>query len=344
MKSIILAALMATAPLTAPAHADDASLAAKVAALGRINSASSATLSPDKRMLAYLSNASGSPQIWVRDLVDSKSDRQLTNLPDPVGDMFWSPRGDWIAYTVAPGGGLNTQIWLVKPDGGGARRLTSGGKENNALFGWTRDGSRLMVNSNKDHPAAQDAGLIDVATGRWTAITSNKGNNYPADVRGERAIVRRLIGRGDVNAYAVDLGSGAETLLTPHDGKAETDWGQLSADGRTVYLASNVGRDRAAFGSTTIGADGSAGPIRYFAARDDAVAESALLSSDGKVAALTWNVNGRSELAWFDPARSCRSTSHSRLSSAATAAVWSWSVWPPTERPTSIWWTSRRER
>lgn len=298
---LAIALLSAAVPM-AVLHAQETSLAVKVEALGRIQSASSASLSPDARMIAYLSNKSGSPQVWIRDFRDPKADRQLTNLPDPVGNMFWSPRGDWIAYTVAPGGGLNTQIWLVKPDGSGTRRVTRGGKENNALFGWTRDGTRLMVNSNKDHPAAQDAALIDVATGKWTVVSADKGNNYLSDVRGDRAIVARLIGRGDVNGYAIDLKTGKETLLTPHDGKAESDWGQLSEDGRTVFFASNVGRDRAAFGTVRIGADGTPGAIQYVARRDDAVAESGVLSRNGRIAALIWNANGRSELEWLDTA------------------------------------------
>jgi len=297
---MITAALCAIT-LAGGARAQD-DIAAKVAAFGRINSATSPTLSPDGTQLAYLSNQSGSPQIWVRGLNDRMAPRQLTALPDPVGAVMWSPRGDWIAYTVAPGGGLNVQIWVMKPDGTGAKRLTAGGKDNNALFGWTRDGAALTVNTNKDNPAAQDAALIDVASGRWRKITTDKGLNYPTDVRGDRALIARVVGRGDDNGYVVDLTTGSETLLTPHSGKATSGWGELSADGRTVYLLSNVGRDRQAFGRIAIAADGSAEPIAYLARRDDAVADDAMLTDDGTRAALLWNVGGRSELAWLDTA------------------------------------------
>ena len=299
MKTLARAMACGWLALGGPVSAQDAAVAAKVAALGRIQSASSPTLSPDGRRIAYLSNASGSPQIWVRDLAGS-APRQVTNLPDPVGAVFWSPTGERLAYSVAPGGGLNTQIWVANVDGGGARRLTPGGKENSALYGWTRDGRRLMADSNKDNPAARDAALIDANTGAWTMLTANKGLNGISDVRGERAIVGRLLGRGDTNGYLIDLKTGAETLLTPHDGQAETDWGELSPDGRTVYVISNVGRDRQAFGTIALGANGRPGAIRYVAERDDAVAESAVLSDDGRIAALVWNAGGRSELAWLD--------------------------------------------
>lgn len=296
-----IAGLALLAALAQPAAAQTPDLAARIAALGRINNAGFPTLSPDGRRMAYLSNESGSPQIWVRDLAGGPA-RQVTRLADPIGQVFWSPTADRLAYTVAPGGGLNTQVWVMDADGTGPRRLTPGGKENNGLAGWTRDGTRLMVDSNKDNPVARDPALIEVATGRWTVLATNKGLQSVADLRGDRAVMGRLLGRGDSDTYLIDVATGRETLLTPHDGKAETDWGELSPDGRTVYFISNVGRDRAAFGTIALAPDGTPGPIRYLAARDDAVAEAAVLSDDGRTAALMWNAGGRSELAWLDTA------------------------------------------
>ena len=301
MTKLTFAIVCGLAALAAPVSAQEAGLAAKVEAFGRINSATSPSLSPDGRRMAYLSNESGSPQIWVRD-ARTGTVRQLTKLPDPVGSVYLSPKGDQLAYTVLPGGGLNTQVWVMNADGSSAKRLTPGGKENNGLSGWSRDGSALLVNSNKDNPSARDPALIDPATGKWTVLASNKGLNGIADLRGDRAVVTRLLGRGDNNAYLIDRGTGSETLLTPHRGKAETGWGELSPNGKTVYVISNVGRDRQAFGKIALDKNGKPGPIRYFAERPDAVAESAVLSDDGRMAALVWNVGGRSELAWLDTA------------------------------------------
>lgn len=294
-------ALLLGASLASPAYANDEALKARVEALGRINSATSPTMSPDGRYLAYLTNLSGSPQIWVRDLRNGTA-RQITKLDDPVGAVYWSPKGQFLAYSVLPGGGLNTQVWISNADGSGAKRLTAGGKENNGLAGWSRDGTSLFVDTNKDNPSARDPALINVATGKWIKLASGKGLNSIADMRGNRAVVIRLLGRGDTNAFLVNRTSGAETLLTRHEGKAETSWGDLSPDHRRIYVVSNVERDRQAFGSIALDINGNPGPIRYFATRDDAVAENAVLSPDGRIAALFWNVGGRSEMAWLDTA------------------------------------------
>jgi Tol biopolymer transport system component len=116
MTKLKFAILGGLAALAAPAPARDSGLAAKVKAFGRINSATSPSTSSDGRRLAYLSNESGSPQIWVRDLRSGVA-RQITRLSDPVGSVYWSPKGDQLAYTVLPGGGLNTQVWVMNADG-----------------------------------------------------------------------------------------------------------------------------------------------------------------------------------------------------------------------------------
>jgi Tol biopolymer transport system component len=64
-----------------------------------------------------------------------------------VQSVHWSPSGDWLAYDVAPGGGLNVQIYVMKPDGSSVKRLTAGGDENNQLHGWTRNGRFLRAAS-----------------------------------------------------------------------------------------------------------------------------------------------------------------------------------------------------
>src|SRR5262245_24746264 len=115
--------------LPAVAAADDPDLVTRMAKVGRC---AAPALSPDGKTLACICDLSGTPQVWSVPTAGGWP-TQLTALDDPVGDVAWSHDGSWLAYAVAPGGGLNVQIYVMRPDGGGAHVVTEGGKTNNFL-------------------------------------------------------------------------------------------------------------------------------------------------------------------------------------------------------------------
>jgi dipeptidyl aminopeptidase/acylaminoacyl peptidase len=190
-----------------------------ITAIANIRSAASPSYSPDGKHIAFISDQTGVPQVWVVSATGGLP-LQLTSLSDPVQSVHWSPAGDWLAYDVAPGGGLNVQIYVMRPDGSQVKRLTAGGQDNNRLRGWTHDGKRIRAASAAANPAALQALLIDPQTGTFTPFGRAIGISRITDVSrdGRRAVVWRLAQRSDSNLFLVDLQSGAETLLTPHEG------------------------------------------------------------------------------------------------------------------------------
>src|SRR5262245_52972261 len=123
--------LVSTAQTSAPAPTTS-DVAATVARMARIGSASRPTFSPDGKWLSYISNISGMPQVWIVP-AEGGYPRMVTNGDDPVVDAEWSPASDWLAVTIAPGGGLNTKGYAVKLTGTGLRRRTGGGKRDTGI-------------------------------------------------------------------------------------------------------------------------------------------------------------------------------------------------------------------
>jgi dipeptidyl aminopeptidase/acylaminoacyl peptidase len=275
-------------------------LQALVASMTEIGSYRSPSFSPDARRVAFISDVSGLPQVWMVP-TEGGTPAPVTNFDDPVERVLWSPGGDWLAFSIAPRGGMNKQLYVVRPDGTGLRRLTDGGRENNFMGVWTPDGRALTMSSNRRMFSAGDAYLVDVATGKQRRVIKNRGLGGFIDVTrdGKYGLLYRLVQRGDDNLFLVDLARPREVLLTPHEGPGTFN-GKFSADGRVVYLQSNKDRDRMAFARVEIGRDNQPGPIELLAARDDAVLESFDLNYQGTLAALVWNVAGRSDLELFD--------------------------------------------
>lgn len=271
-----------------------------VALMAKIGACWSPSFSPDSKQIAFVSDLTGIPQIWTVS-ASGGWPTQVTALDDRVGVVEWSPDGEMLAFSVAPGGGMNQQVYLVKPDGTAMRRLTDGGKETNWLGGWTFDSKRLTLASNRRSAGAMDAYLADIATGELKLIAINKGVGRFTDTSrdGQRALLARTISRGNNNLFLVDLSTGDETLLTPHDGPGSFS-GRLSPDGKSVYLSSNKNRDLSAFAKVKLDAKNKPGEIEVLAERKDAELASLVLNEQGTRAALVWNVAGVNQLDFMD--------------------------------------------
>lgn len=176
--------------------------------------------------------------------------RQVTAGSDPVNAVRWSPAGDWLAYSVLPGGGLNAQIYVARPDGSAVRRLTDDGKDNNWLGEWTDDGRFLTITSNRRSPATMDVYLVEPSTGRLDRLADLEGVGDGTSRDGRRLLLTRLRNRGDNDLYLLDRSSGKETRLTPHQPPSSFS-GALAPGSKAVYLSSNEGRDLTAFARST---------------------------------------------------------------------------------------------
>jgi dipeptidyl aminopeptidase/acylaminoacyl peptidase len=268
--------------------------------MARVGNANSPSFSPDGKWISFISNLSGVPQVWIVP-TEGGYPRMVTNSDDPVIGADWSPASDWLALTVAPGGGLNSQVYVVHPDGTGLRLLTNGGKDNNGFDAWTEDGTKIAINSSRLDPASRDSFLIDLKSGAVNLISKNPGVGGIGSISrdGRKALLFRLRSRGDDNLYLLDLASGKDTLLTRHDGLA-TFVGELTPDGSTVYVSSNKDRDLSAFGRIRMAADGAPGNIEILVERSDGELVSLTVNKQGTLAALLWDIQGRNELSFYD--------------------------------------------
>jgi Tol biopolymer transport system component len=159
-----------------------------------------ASWSPDGLRIAFSGDTdAGNRDIHVID-ADGNNLRRLTTETTVDVQPEWSPRGELIAYVAAPrpaDRGTEGGVFVMKPDGSGARRiwaaLASGGV-------WSPDGTDLLIHSS---PST----LVDVATGAATKPLPQGALDGTFAPDG-RSILYRLREEGPQAAwsiYAIDL-------------------------------------------------------------------------------------------------------------------------------------------
>jgi dipeptidyl aminopeptidase/acylaminoacyl peptidase len=212
-----------------------------------IRSATSPTFSPDGRRIAFLLNETGTPQVWIINADGSGEPRQLTNYPDRVDFVAWSPTSDWLIFGKAVGGNENAQFYLLAPDTGEIKPLTDEPKIRHNFGGWSHDGKKISYSSNKRDPNFFDVYVMDVSTGREELIYQQNGSNNPVawSFDDRQIIVSRENEQLslDNDLYLVDLATKQATHLTPHTGAAQFENVHFTRDGSGIILTTNVGRE-----------------------------------------------------------------------------------------------------
>lgn len=262
--------------------------------MAKIGCCWSPTFAPDGEQLAFVSDLSGSPQVW-RIPVSGGFPLAVTAFDEQVKRVIWSPAGEWLAVESAPGGGMNTQIDMVRPNGAERSRLTAGGISNNWLGGWTKDGRALLFSSNMDQPDAMECFRISVDSGSLEKLAVGAGTATIEDAGSDNSqlLVKRVAYRGDNNIFLVNSDAEGERLLTAHDPPASFENARFSHDGRAIYLISNRDKDMACLCRLSLICDSGWEVVR---AREDAELVEFALNGDGEQAALVWNVAGAHEL------------------------------------------------
>jgi Tol biopolymer transport system component len=123
---------------------DPVSTVALIASNGRNHSA---RYSPDGLRIVFVSDRSGSWEIWVSDS-EGTNVRQVTHFAGPmVGTPHWSPDSQKLAFDSRPAG--RSVVYTVALDGSQLSKVIDDGFEDKKP-NWSRDGQSLYYTSNKN--------------------------------------------------------------------------------------------------------------------------------------------------------------------------------------------------
>jgi dipeptidyl aminopeptidase/acylaminoacyl peptidase len=215
----------------------------KVADLLQTIRISGATLSPDGRRIAYVSDASGRLNLWLMN-VDGTEPRQLLHAEDRQAALTFTRDGRQIVYIQDKGGDEMYDIFALPLAGGEPRNLTNTGQtsETGPLF--SRDGSMLAFNAKDKISPSTNIAVMPWPSGPTRLLThetDRKASWRPVcwSPDGSALFANRRVGLDDSDGYRIDTHTGVAEKLTAHEGKELVSISDISPDGKVLLLSSN---------------------------------------------------------------------------------------------------------
>jgi TolB protein len=113
---------------------------------------STPSFSPDGKRVVLRRDVPGGVGIYVVNVDGTGSKRIVLSKKGIADKISWSPDGSRIAFSMPECGSPSCNVYTIRPDGTGLRRLThdTAGKVNNGVDCWSPDGRKIAFASDRD--------------------------------------------------------------------------------------------------------------------------------------------------------------------------------------------------
>src|ERR1700722_5950722 len=233
-----------TDPMAVTSMQGPASVPLPVEALLTTTRIGGVTLSTDGRMLAYTSNASGRPNLWLMH-ADGTNAHQLITSNDRQTDARFTHDNDAVIYSQDSGGNEYYDIYTVAVNGGEPRNLTNTADISENVDEFSPDGKLLAIGVKPKAAPATNLAVMQWPGGAIRQLTheadpkaSWNENAWSPD--GRFLYATRSIGIDDSDIFRIDVATGASEQLLKHTGKELISISDVSRDGHTLLVTSNA--------------------------------------------------------------------------------------------------------
>jgi Tol biopolymer transport system component len=192
-------------------------------------------ISPDGSRIAFMSDSTGSNEIWVCN-ADGTKPMKLTDMKaGSTGSPSWSPDGKNIAFDSTKLG--RSDIYVVSAEEGPARRITTDPKDN-AVPRWSRDGRWIYFGSNRS--GSWQIWKVPPDGGKAVQITKDGGMSARESADGQFVYYYGYYQLQKRGIWRMPVSGGPETLIL--DRKIPPLWWDLTdrgiyfIEGNTISL------------------------------------------------------------------------------------------------------------
>jgi dipeptidyl aminopeptidase/acylaminoacyl peptidase len=207
-------------------------------------------LSPDGKTLLFASDrGGGSYQLYVAPIAKPGAEpTAIAHAKDGVTDARFSPDGLYILFTRDKNKNENSQIFRATVDGKEVLALTKEVERFHFLPRVSPDWKTIVYFRGLHRSG--DTALVTqpLDGGPAKVVLEAKGFHFLSDLSpdGTQALVFTLLSLSRSQLFVVDLKSGKKRLIAPKQAAAHAHTGSYSGDGKSIYLVSDEGGERAA--------------------------------------------------------------------------------------------------
>ena len=259
----------------------------------QIGGAGSPQVSEDGSTVFFTTSMTGVDQVY--ELLRSGWPYQLTAFVDGSDFYRVSYTGSKVVVGSSTGGSEQSNLYFVDTDTDLVSPLRIRDKVQHGSPLWSPDERYVYFRSNEE--TAKDFYIyrIDTVTGAVEKIWEHAGWNEPIAISrdGNKLLVSHDESNVNNYLYLLDIATGQETPLTPHDGDYLFQYARLTPDLSHIYLVTNLNDD----GISRIARKAvPSGEIEFLNGESPWETEEMDLSDDGEYLAWVENVEGYGEL------------------------------------------------
>jgi dipeptidyl aminopeptidase/acylaminoacyl peptidase len=209
---------------------------------------SEAFFTRDSKRVLFVSNRDGLPQLYLADasLTDLPA-RRLANWPERMTITGMTPDGKAVLFRSDKGADENWSIWKMGLDGSPPVELTPGEKldRDHALLPDLAPDT-IYFSAHRQEEAATTVHAVPLAGGPARQVLRDEKPGILLEVSrdGKQGLFLRFESGSETYLRRVDLATGKTRLLYPQSGKATIYQGYFSADGKTVFVATDGGGEQ----------------------------------------------------------------------------------------------------
>ena len=263
----------------------------------KVRGAWGASWSPDGLRVSFLTEITGVPQVWevASEAQGPSWPEQLTFYEERISGALYSPTENRLLFGMDVGGNERSQLFLLQD--GQVRDLTNAPDAIHYPGGFSPDGKRIAYTATRRNGTDFDIFVQELPEGEPETVWEVSGYYTVADWApdGRALIVSRHHSNVNNDLYRLNLATGETTLLTGHEGEARFSGANVTPHGGSLYLATD--RDGEFLRLARL--DLATLALEYLTP-DDRDVEGVVLSRDGRYLVASRNVDGYSEVLFFN--------------------------------------------